>query len=388
MISENKARVIAFYLPQFHPIPENDAWWGKGFTEWTNAMKAKPLFRGHHQPHVPRDLGFYDLRLPEVRAEQAAMASEFGVEAFCYYYYWFAGKQLLERPFDEVLRSGKPDFPFCLCWANATWTGIWHGEPNRVLIEQTYPGKEDYRAHFDYLVAAFRDPRYMTVNGKPLYVVHRPLDIPNVRSVMESFRLMAQRAGLKGLHLVGVTPYKVWKPHDYGFDGLVIQRMPALDGTIPWRYPITKLKARLGKHRLTVYRYSDYLNKLVTPQVSQIEYYPCLLPNWDNTPRSGMNGLVLEDSNPELFRQHVRDALHRIEGKPRELRLVFLKSWNEWAEGNYVEPDLRFGHGYLEALRSELGEHQCGHKPATKAEVVGERMSTSTVAQEMKASKT
>jgi hypothetical protein len=371
----NAARTIAFYLPQFHPIPENSRWWGNGLTEWTNVAKAKPLFLGHYQPHVPADLGFYDLRVPEVRAAQAALAREYGVEAFCYYYYWFAGKRLLERPFDEVLRSGEPDFPFCLCWANGTWTGVWHGEPNRILIEQTYPRVGDDAAHFGELLRAFRDRRYITVDGKPVYLVHRPLEIPDVRSMMDSFRAMAERAGLKGLHLVGVTPHKLWKPSDYGFDALVVQRMPALDGSIPWRYPMTKLKARLGKCKLTVHRYRDYLSKLVPPQVSQLEYYPCLLPNWDNTPRSGMHGIVLEGSRPELFRQHVRDAVVRIQPKPAEQRLLFLKSWNEWAEGNYVEPDLRFGHGYLEALRSGLQTSGVVDEPPTERAIARDGIS-------------
>ena len=350
----SNARVIAFYLPQYHPIPENDEWWGKGFTEWTNAAKARRLFRGHYQPHLPADLGFYDLRVPEARAAQADLAREYGVEAFCYYYYWFAGKRLLERPFNEVLSSGKPDLPFCLCWANATWTGVWHGEPNRILVEQTYPGGADEAAHFAELLAAFRDPRYVTVDGKPLYVVHRPLDMPDVRSMTERFRAMAARAGLKGLHLVGVTAHQIWNPKDYGFDALVIQRMPALDGSIPWRYPLAKLKARLGNHRLTVRDYADYIGKVITPHASLLQYYPCLFPNWDNTPRSGMNGLVLHGSTPELFRRHVREALIKVRDKPAQQRLVFLKSWNEWAEGNYVEPDLEYGRGYLEALRAEL----------------------------------
>jgi len=155
--AEGTARLIAFYLPQFHPIPENDNWWGKGFTEWTNVAKARPLFRKHYQPHVPADLGFYDLRLPEVRAAQAVMARSVGIEGFCYWHYWFAGKRLLERPFNEVLKSGEPDFPFCLGWANQTWTGIWHGAPNRILIEQTYPGRADYEKHFHALLEAFHD---------------------------------------------------------------------------------------------------------------------------------------------------------------------------------------------------------------------------------------
>jgi len=363
-----KARIIAFYLPQFHPIPENDAWWGKGFTEWTNAAKAKPLFRGHYQPHVPADLGFYDLRVPEARAAQAALAREYGVEGFCYYYYWFAGKRLLERPFNEVLSSGEPDFPFCLCWANATWTGVWHGEPDRVLIEQTYPGTEDYKAHFSELLRAFKDPRYIRLEGRPIYVVHRPLDIPDVRSVMAQFRAMAERAGFKGLHLVGVTPHTVWEPEQYGFDALVIQRMPALNGSVPWRYPITKLKTKLANKRLTVVRYKDYIRRLITPHAAKAQYYPCLLPNWDNTPRSGMNGLVFEGSTPDLFKQHVRDALLRVCSKSPEHRFVFLKSWNEWAEGNHLEPDLRFGREFLEVLRSELIESNIAGDGSTQAE--------------------
>ena len=348
------ARVVAFYLPQFHPIAENDEWWGKGFTEWTNAAKARPLFRGHRQPDLPGELGFYDLRLAEVRHAQAALARQYGIEAFCYYYYWFAGKRLLERPLNEVIESGKPDLPYCLCWANASWTGVWHGEPHRVLIEQTYPGARDYESHFGFLLKAFRDPRYLRVEGKPVYVVHRPLDIPDVRRVMELFRSLAAAAGLEGLHLVGVTPHQVWDPKQYGLDALVVQRMPALNGHVPWRYPSAKLKAKLRGNRLTVLRYADWLGHLITPHTARREYYPCLLPNWDNTPRSGMNGLVLEGSTPGLFRRHVREAVTKVREKPWQHRLVFLKSWNEWAEGNHVEPDARFGRGYLEALRAEL----------------------------------
>src|SRR5262249_41646184 len=162
-IARDAMRVIAFYLPQFHPIPENDAWWGPGFTEWTNVSLARPLFRGHYQPRVPGELGFYDLRMPETRAAQAALARAHGIEAFCYWHYWFAGKQLLERPFEEVLASHEPDFPFCLAWANESWTGIWHGAPHRMLVQQTYPGLADHEAHFRVWLRAFEDARYVTV---------------------------------------------------------------------------------------------------------------------------------------------------------------------------------------------------------------------------------
>ena len=170
-------RLIAYYLPQYHPIPENDGWWGRGFTEWTNVAKARPLFRGHYQPHIPADLGFYDLRLPEVRQAQAELARQAGIEGFCYWHYWFAGKRLLERPFNEVLASGKPDFPFCLAWANATWTGIWYDAPDRILMEQTYPGQDDHKAHFNALLPAFLDERYIRGGWKanlPGFPAFRP----------------------------------------------------------------------------------------------------------------------------------------------------------------------------------------------------------------------
>ena len=350
----SNARIIAFYLPQFHPIPENDKWWGKGFTEWTNAAKATPLFRGHYQPHVPADLGFYDLRVAETRSAQAELAKQYGIEAFCYYHYWFGGKRLLERPFNEVLRSGSPDFPFCLCWANATWSGIWHGNPKKILVEQTYPGIHDYEAHFQEILPALRDNRYLRVDGRPLFVIYKPRDVPDIRLVAEVFRDMAQRAGLPGLYLVGVAHQDNWEPMTYGFDAVIEQNLPSLIGFVPWKHPLLKLRAILGGHRLTVYDYEDLIDSFVPDKTRQLECLPCLIPTWDNTPRSGMNGLVLEGSTPELFRRSVRRALHYSAGKPAEHRLVFLKSWNEWAEGNHMEPDLRDGHAYLRALHSEM----------------------------------
>src|SRR5439155_14140664 len=198
-------RFIAFYLPQFHPIPENDRWWGPGFTEWTNVARATPLFPGHYQPRLPADLGFYDLRIPEVRVAQADLARAHGVEAFCYWHYWFAGKRLLERPFTEVLESGEPDFPFCLAWANQSWSGIWHGAPDRVLMEQTYPGRRDHEDHFRVLVEAFADPRYVTVDGAPVFVVYAPRELPEPRRVTDVWRELAAKAGFPALHLVAVA---------------------------------------------------------------------------------------------------------------------------------------------------------------------------------------
>ena len=235
------ARLIAFYLPQFHPIPENDEWWGPGFTEWTNVAKAKPLYRGHYQPHLPAELGFYDLRVPETRQAQADLAREHGIEAFCYWHYWFAGRRILERPFSEVLTSGEPDFPFCLGWANQTWTGIWHGNPDRILIEQTYPGVDDHVAHFDAMLPAFEDPRYFRVDGKPLFYVFKPRFIPELRKFADLWRQLARRAGLPGLYLVG-EEFRPWDPIEWGFDAACDSGLPTLRGWEPWSRPIARLK--------------------------------------------------------------------------------------------------------------------------------------------------
>lgn len=353
----DSARVIAFYLPQFHPIAENDAWWGKGFTEWTNVAKATPMFPGHYQSHVPADLGFYDLRVPETRAAQARLAQDYGVHGFCYYHYWFAGRRILERPFDEVLTSGEPDLPFCLCWANHSWNSVWQGCPDRILIEQTYPGMEDHEAHFSELLRAFQDPRYITVEGKPLFVVYKPDDIPDVAQVMDFWRGLARKAGLPGLHLVGISHRnEQWDPRPRGLDACSMQVLPTRNGRIPRKYLSTKLNLWLkgSQGQFSIYDYDEVMPILLRKRRPAFMDYPMVLPNWDNTPRSGMNGLVLHNSAPDLFRAHLRQGVQHAMANPPGHRIVFLKAWNEWAEGNYVEPDLRFGHGYLQAIRDEI----------------------------------
>ena len=353
--SDAPARLIAFYLPQFHPIPENDAWWGNGFTEWTNTAKAKPLFHGHYQPHVPADLGFYDLRVAETRQAQADLAAAYGIAGFCYYHYWFAGKRLLERPFTEVLGSGSPDFPFCLCWANQTWTGIWHGEPDRILIEQTYPGEADHRAHFEALLPAFSDDRYMRVAGKPIFVIFRPTELPDSRRTLDFWREMAAAAGLRGLHLVGVAS-RNWNPIEHGFDAVTTQVLPTRRPWVSKRRPIEWFR-RMYQHWSglpTIYAYQEAMADLMPRMVESYVSYPTVIHAWDNSPRSGREALVLRDSSPELFRPILRRALDQCSDKPVEARIVFLKSWNEWAEGNHLEPDLKFGHGFLKVIAEEL----------------------------------
>jgi hypothetical protein len=368
-MAERRARLIAYYLPQFHPIPENDQWWGKGFTEWTNVARAKPLFRGHWQPNVPADLGFYDLRVAETREAQADLARSCGIEAFLYWHYWFAGERLLERPFKEVLESGKPDFPFCLGWANETWSGIWYGARNRILKEQTYPGEDDYRRHFDFLLTAFNDRRYVRVDNKPILGVFRPTQIPDGRRAMDFLRGLAEKAGLAGLYIVGVSKFPDWEktdPAQLGIDAMTSSLLDRIEHQRPmlkrrWlsyafrRYP--KIVAALGEMDSAprwVYSYEKAISRYGAPQGFPGKWHPVVMPNWDNTPRSQKRGMVLQGSTPELFRRHLQEALRLVDGQRAEEKLIFVKSWNEWAEGNYLEPDLRWGTQYIDVVRDEV----------------------------------
>ena len=364
----NKVRAIAFYLPQFHPTPENNEWWGPGFTEWTNVAKAKPLYKGHIQPQLPSELGFYDLRIPEVREHQAVLAREYGIEAFCYWHYWFGnGRRLLERPFNEVLASGKPDFPFCLAWANETWEGRWHGADGRVLIEQQYPGDQDYQAHFEALLPAFRDSRYLRVNDKPFFLVYHPADLPDPRRFTDLWRKLAAEAGLKGLTILGMS-VKAWDPVQAGFDGS-IEASPA-NLIKPYRAAVmrefqgrflNRVWQRVAGRDFPFYAHPfsghplqyDYRKMIdLYPATSCPEdVYPSVVSNWDNTPRSGRNGVVLTESHPLEYRRLLEKAAQRVISRPPEKRMIFIRSWNEWAEGNYIEPDARYGRAYLEATR-------------------------------------
>lgn len=355
-------RVVAFHLPQFHPVPENDEWWGPGFTEWTNTARARRLFPGHVQPHLPADLGFYDLRLPEARAAQAALAQEHGVSAFCYWHYWFGGRRILERPVQEIVASGEPDVSFCLGWANQTWSGTWHAAPDRVLVEQTYPGPEDDRAHFEAVLSALTDPRYLTVDGRPVFYVFRPEQLPDAVAWTARWREMAAAHGLPGLYLVAEMSDLLGAgttcpdPFALGFDAGVYIRLPA-DNT-----PRNVLRMRATRKLLgggpEVYPYRAEPHPL--PQrYRDRAVYPAIYPNWDNTPRSGRGGLVLTGSSPERFRRHVEVAARHTADRVGDERLVFVKSWNEWAEGNYLEPDLEHGRAWLQALREGLARG-CG----------------------------
>lgn len=360
----NNIKVIAFYLPQFHPVKENDEWWGKGFTEWTNVGKAKPLFKGHYQPRIPADLGYYDLRLPSVREEQANLAKEAGVFGFCYWHYWFGnGKRLLEQVFDEVLDSGKPDFPFCLGWANHSWYAKdWNSDGARIdklLIEQKYPGYEDIRAHFDYVLDAFKDNRYIKINNKPFFYIYDLLAIPPEFTSL--WNKWAIENGFDGIHFVARKAKISFQNNELlsrGINSLTVERMTS------YFYSKSKIKTYihnfhnqiLGRPKLTA-NYKDALPFFIDLKEDKEEYmYPSIIPNWDHSPRSSKGGSILHNSTPFLFKIHAKEVFTLVKEKKEENRIVFLKSWNEWGEGNHLEPDLKFGKQYIEALREALNE--------------------------------
>ena len=363
-MSAPRARLLAYYLPQFYPIEENDRWWGKGFTEWTSVAEARPLFRGHRQPRIPADLGFYDLRLAETRAAQAEMATAHGIEGFCYWHYWFGGKRLLDRPFAEVLGSGEPDFPFCLAWANQAWTDTWLGS-GRVLQEQPYSPEDDV-AHARWLTEAFGDRRYVTVGGRPLFLVYKPLDLPEPARTADTIRAEAVRAGLAEPLVLGIDAHAFG--HDFRADGLdgTVQFEPSLGllpraGAVSARERLARTvdraarNARLGVWHpaRNVHTYRSLVELTEQRRAARSHPgYPGVFVGWDNTPRRGERAVVLLNERPDEF----ADRLARLVGggadrDPQE-RLIFVNAWNDWAEGNHLEPDLDTGLTKLEAVKA------------------------------------
>ena len=357
--SRKHLRSVAFYLPQFHPIPENNEWWGAGFTEWANVVRGRSLFRGHDQPHLPADLGFYDLRSPETRAAQAELARAYGITAFCYYHYWFGGRRLLQRPFDEVLATGEPDFPFCLCWANESWTRAWDGGMSQILIPQTYPGDDDDLAHIRLLAEAFSDRRYLTVDGRPVFLVYRPGRLPDAHRTADIWRTEVARLGLGELYLCAVEAFKkeARPVETWGFDAAV-QFAPDLTNVGPRLH--TPGLARLAVRRVLrpkspyrlhqVYRYDEAVERDLSATPPEYKRYPCVTPGWDNTARRRRaGGRVFVGSTPALYERWVRGVADRFEPYSPEENLLFVNAWNEWAEGNHLEPGQQWGRAYLEA---------------------------------------
>jgi lipopolysaccharide biosynthesis protein len=354
-------KAIAFYLPQFHPVPENDEWWGKGFTEWTNVTKAKPLFPGHYQPHLPADLGFYDLRLPEVREAQAKLAQEYGIHGFCYYHYWFNGRRILERPFNEVLESGKPDLPFCLCWANENWTRVWDGGERNVLLEQRYSHEDDL-IHIHNLIPAFKDPRYIRINGKPLFLVYRTELLPDPAKTAAIWQEEAVKAGLPGLYLVRVENFiKNVDPNSIGFDAAVeFAPDSSKAGKTLFRDNMASLLTKLNLlpavfNDSRVFSYPATVQGMLSKPEPRYQWFRCVTPMWDNSARRNTNANIFINATPSTYGNWLKKTISRTRQRHTgDEQIVFINAWNEWAEGCHLEPDQKWGRAYLEATRDAL----------------------------------
>jgi len=344
-------RAIALYLPQFHAIPENDKWWGKGFTEWINVKRGTPHYEGHYQPHVPhQDLGYYDLNDPSVMEKQAAMAKAAGIEGFCFYYYWFNGKRLLNMPTDRLLATGKPDFPFCFCWANENWTRTWDGGDNEILIEQEHTAESDERFIYD-LLPAFRDSRYIRVAGKPLLVVYRPGLLPNARRTTDRWREICRKEGMGEIHLAFMLGFEDLEPASIGFDTAI--QMP------PLRSPLTNLKKEIKTKNSEKFvgEIRDYRGLRKGFDLNQMDAstWPAVCPCWDNTARKMERAHSWIHSSPENYLTWLKEVVGFLrKNRPAGERIVFINSWNEWGEGCHLEPDEKFGYAWLNATRGAL----------------------------------
>lgn len=367
-------RVIALYLPQFHPIPENDEWYGKGFTEWTNVAKARPLFKGHNQPRIPADLGFYDLRLPEIRYAQAKMAHAYGIEGFAYYHYWFGdGRQLLEKPFQAVLADKEYKFPFMLHWANGSWSNkLWNpdGKGDKLLMEQRYPGKEDAVKHFYTLLPAFTDERYMRIDGKLMFTVDSPLNSEEIPNILYTWRELAAKEGIGDFFFIAhARHHREWLAlSSGGVDGLLGANglfSGAYDAVIDShikRVMYLDLKSK-ALHQLrkklnipNVYNYQNTIDCVLTDYDRDERVFPEIFPNFDHSPRSKGKELIYIGDTPALFKKYAKNTLEMIKDKSLEHQIIFIRAWNEWGEGNYLEPDIKNGLGYLQALKESIDD--------------------------------
>lgn len=358
-LARHNLRTVAFYLPQYHPVRENDLWWGKGFTEWVNTGKAKQNYVGHNQPRYPTDLGYYDLRVPSVMEQQAELARRYGVTGFCYYYYWFNGQKILEAPLERMLQSGKPDLPFCLCWANENWTRSWDGLKNDVLMSQSY-SDEDSLAFIKDLTRYFRLPNYITIDGRPVVLIYRIKELPNALRTMAIWRNYCRAHGIGEICIVMVESFELSArpedPRSYGCD-ITVEFPPhgmVTDNSIPVR--------RVNKDWTgAAHDYRELAANYMKRDDAGFPRLRSVLVGWDNSPRHQDRSLVLEHATPGAFQAWLEwTYLRTLEQNYGDERIVFINAWNEWCEGSYLEPDRRFGHAYLQAVSNALDNVRIG----------------------------
>lgn len=342
----NKIKTLAIYLPQFHSIPENDKAWGEGFTEWTNVKKALPLFENHYQPHIPHNsVGYYDLSNPDILAKQAEMARKYGIYGFAYYHYWFNGKRLLNAPLDKMLGTGQPDFPFCYIWANENWTRKWDGFDDDVIIRQEYSFEDD-RRHIRFLCKhVFSDKRYITIQGKPLFLVYRTNQFPDICRTTQLWREEARLAGYKDIYLVRV------EAHGSNPDPVTIGFDSAMRFSPDWQMSGKGIQISGSDFSITKYDYYRIvLNTLLNKR--PYKHFLCVFPFWDNSARRKHNSFVFENSSPSTFKYFLQKAIQfTSENFENDEKFLFINAWNEWGEGCHLEPDERFGFQYLQKCR-------------------------------------
>ena len=381
LLRDGNIKVICFYLPQFHSIPENDKAYGKGFVEWTNTKKAAPLFEGHYQPRTPYQYNYYNLLDNHTMFEQSEMAQKYGVWGFCYYHYWFKdGKKLLEKPIENMLKDRSITIPFCLCWANENWSKRWDGGNKEIIVAQDYGNQSEWDIHMDYLIDFFRDERYITVDGKPLIIIYKPELIPKLKKMLKYFDEYAKTQGLKGLCFAVQHPAYYLEGHDMNLFDYYIGFEPEFsrdkkdimeNGT--WRTNMKRImvKAHLGKiansirayrinrannreKSLTVIDYDDAWNNLLNMTENNKKFLPGAFVDWDNTPRN-KTGIAYHGASPEKFEYYCKQLVNKVK-RSKNLNVIFINAWNEWAEGAYLEPDEKYGMEYLKALQSVISE--------------------------------